>query len=150
MCICTPRKIIKDNLILYIYIVPDRYSAGSSLTGGFNFSLHISILPKFSCVISLIIRSHIKYKKSFNMTDQEADCPLSFLIFHNFILNIYLFICLFGCTRSLLWHTGSLVVVCGIQFPHQGSTLALGSVESQPLDPQGSPLGSLFFTNFLS
>ena len=47
------------------------------------------------------------------MTDQEADCPLSFLFFHNFILNIYLFIYLFGCTRSLLWHTGSLVVVVG-------------------------------------
>ena len=26
------------------------------------------------------------------MTDQEADCPLSFLFFHNFILNICLFI----------------------------------------------------------
>ena len=39
----------------------DRYSAGSSLTGGFKFSSHISMLPKFSCVISLIIRSHIQF-----------------------------------------------------------------------------------------
>ena len=29
-----------------------------------------------------------------------------------FVFNIYLFIYLFGCTGSQLWHTGSLVATC--------------------------------------
>ena len=49
--------------------------------------------------------------------------PLQFTIALSWALSlppqIYLF--LFGCYRSQLQHTGSLVVVCGIQFPDQGS-----------------------------
>ena len=75
-----------------------------------------------------------------------------FSSFFFFFFNIYLF----GCTGSLrcagslvvacrifffqLWHTGSLGVACGIQFPDQGSNL--GPLHWQrgvlPLDHQGS------------
>ena len=34
-----------------------------------------------------------------------------------------LFCLLFGCTRSQLWHVGSSVMACGIQFPEQGLNL---------------------------
>ena len=61
---------------------------------------------------------------------------------------LFLFICLFWCARSLLWHEGCLVVAhglgypaaCGI-FPDQGSNLSPlhHKADSQPLDHQGSP-----------
>ena len=42
-------------------------------------------------------------------------------------LNIYLAVLHLSCSTgdpwSLLWHVGSLVVACGIQFPYQGSNL---------------------------
>ena len=42
-------------------------------------------------------------------------------------LNIYLAVLHLSCSTgdpwSLLWHVGSLVVACGIQFPDQGSNL---------------------------
>ena len=34
------------------------------------------------------------------------------------LFSIFLFIYLLGCTRSWLWHSGSLAALCGIQFPH--------------------------------
>ena len=53
----------------------------------------------------------------------------------------------FGCSRSQLWLVGSLVAACRIWFPDQGSNLApgTGSVESQPLDHQGSPTVAFSF-----
>ena len=61
---------------------------------------------------------------------------------------LFLFICFFGCARSLLWHEGSLVVAhglgypaaCGV-FPDQGSNPSPlhCKADSQPLDHQGSP-----------
>ena len=46
------------------------------------------------------------------------ECP-SFLRLNDILKNFYLFI-LFGCTRSQLWHMGSLVAACGTYFPDQG------------------------------
>ena len=45
------------------------------------------------------------------------------------------------CAGSLLWHVGSIVVVCGISFPGQGSNPGPLCWEPRVLDagPQGSP-----------
>ena len=42
----------------------------------------------------------------------------------------FLFMYLIGCVGSSLWHTGSLVVACGIKFLNQGSNLGSPCIES--------------------
>ena len=62
--------------------------------------------------------------------------PVAFL---NNILQLYFFnIYSFGCSRSSLWHAGSLVVACGIQFLDQGWNM--GSLhQEQEVLTTGSP-----------
>ena len=61
-----------------------------------------------------------------------------------------LLIDLFGCTGSLLWHAGSLVVTRGIQFPDQGSNPGPLRWERRVLatGPPGKSLNITFFLFF--
>ena len=62
---------------------------------------------------------------------------------HPFMILIFIFIYLFGCTRSQLQHSdlqlqhGNSVVACGIQFADRTWMPCIGSAESQPLDHWG-------------
>ena len=60
----------------------------------------------------------------------------------SFIYFFKVFIYLFGCVRSQLWHSGSsiFVVACGIFSQGvQDLIFCVGSLEAQPLDHQGNP-----------
>ena len=82
-----------------------------------------------------------------------------------FLVVFLTFMFLFGCTGSQLQHTGSLIFAvacrifqlqhanssvpaCGLQFTVQGlnSGPCIGSVESLPLDHQGSPIPGCLLT----
>ena len=79
---------------------------------------------------------------------QILDTNNKIALFFFFRATLVLFICLFWCARSLLWHEGCLVVAhglgypaaCGI-FPDQGSNPSPlhHKADSQPLDHQASP-----------
>ena len=77
------------------------------------------------------------------MTDQEADCPLSFLFFHNFILNICLFIYLaaqglcYGTQDLQLWYVGSSSLTKDQTWHWEAGVLATG--------PAGKSLGFFIF-----
>lgn len=76
---CMRALMPKPKIYTYLYtkkksVRIDTYSAGGSLIGDFLVSsLHISVFPKFLCVISLIIIKYINiYKNTINTSDQET------------------------------------------------------------------------------
>ena len=99
-----------------------------------HISYVIYISYHFVCVC-------VKWEIKRNIYQTTSSGFLGHGIIRDFISHIhlfFLFIYVFGCARSSLWHLGSftvacklLVAACGIQFPEQGSnsTLCTGSVE---------------------